>query len=279
MRVVDDHAIRTHGAIRFRSEYHYAVFEYWRSAKVLRFLERNGVLQLGRVLDDGCGGGGMCVSLGEEAGLVVGIDLTNRFGAAGVPLAREKRVDAVRFAMADGLELPFADGVFDTVLSHAVIEHVADPLAYLLEVRRVLRIGGQFYLQTQPYLSPSGAHLPRLKIPVPLHLLLGRGLAFRISRWLGAHAPGMLDVPREGSSFLTMAERGETKQDDLLNRVTVRRLRAQIASAGFRVLREDLYPNGLAKRWLPGPVVRSLPSVPFARDVLVTNMEYLLQAE
>ena len=89
----------------------------------------------------------------------------------------------------------------------------------------------------------------------------------------------MLDVPREGSSFLTMAERGETKQDDLLNRVTVRRLRAQIASAGFRVLREDLYPNGLAKRWLPGPVVRSLPSVPFARDVLVTNMEYLLRAE
>ena len=279
MRVVDDQAIRAHAAIRFRSEYHYAVFEYWRSAKVLRFLERNGVSRLGRVLDDGCGGGGMCVSLGEETVLVVGIDLTNRFGAAGVPLAREKQVDSVRFSMADGLALPFADGVFDTVLSHAVIEHVADPLAYLFEVRRVLRTGGQFYLQTQPYLSPSGAHLPRLKVPVPLHLLLGRNLAFRISRWLAAHAPAMLDVPREGSSFLTMATRGETKQDDLLNRVTVRKLRAQIEDAGFRVLREDLYPSGLARKWLPGLVVRSLPKVPFARDVLVTNMEYLLRAE
>jgi hypothetical protein len=143
----------------------------------------------------------------------------------------------------------------------------------------VLRTGGQFYLQTQPYLSPSGAHLPRLKVPVPLHLLLGRNLAFRISRWLAAHAPAMLDVPREGSSFLTMAMRGETKMDDLLNRVTVRKLRAQIADAGFRVLREELYPSGLARKWLPGLVVRSLPKVPFARDVLVTNMEYLLRAE
>ena len=279
MRVVDDHAIRTQGAIRFRSEYHYAVFEYWRSAKVLRFLERNGVLQLGRVLDDGCGGGGMCVSLGEETGLVVGIDLTNRFGAAGVPLAREKQVDTVRFSVADAVALPFADGVFDTVLSHAVIEHVADPRAYLLEIRRVLRTGGRCYLQTQPYLSPSGAHLPRLRIPLPLHLLLGRTVAFRVSRWLAAHAPGMLDVPREGSSFLTTARPGEIKQDDLLHRVTVRSLRQQIAGAGFRVLREDLYPNGLAKRWLPAPLLRSLPSMPFARDVLVTNMEYLLQAE
>jgi hypothetical protein len=45
------------------------------------------------------------------------------------------------------------------------------------------------------------------------------------------------------------------------------------------VLREELYPSGLARKWLPGLVVRSLPKVPFARDVLVTNMEYLLRAE
>ena len=51
MNVVDDQAIRTHAAIRFRSEYHYAVFEYWRSAKVLRHLDRCGVTRLGRVLD------------------------------------------------------------------------------------------------------------------------------------------------------------------------------------------------------------------------------------
>lgn len=262
--------------MRFRSEYHYAVFEFWRSAKVLRFLARNGVSRLGRVLDDGCGGGGMCVSLGEETDLVVGIDLSGRFGESGMRLAREKQVRTVHLCRADALALPFGAEEFDTVLSHAVIEHVPDPVAYLREIRRVVRPGGRVYLQTQPYLSPSGSHLPRLKVPVPLHLLLGRSIAFRLSRWLARHAPAMLDVPAEGSSFLTMATRGETKRDDLLNHVTVRRLRLHIAAAGFSVIREDLYVAGVAQRWLPAPLAARVPKMPFVRDVLVTNMEYLL---
>ena len=60
MRQIDDEAISAHAAVRFRSEYHYAVFEYWRSAKLIAFLEGTGVDLSGRVLDDGCGGGGMC---------------------------------------------------------------------------------------------------------------------------------------------------------------------------------------------------------------------------
>ena len=61
MRVVDDRAIKEHASVRFRSEYHYAIFEYWRSAKVLGWLDRAGIRTFGRVLDDGCGGGGMGV--------------------------------------------------------------------------------------------------------------------------------------------------------------------------------------------------------------------------
>ena len=49
MRTVDDKAIRDHASVRFRSEYHYAVFEYWRSAKVLAYLDQTGVRRYGRV--------------------------------------------------------------------------------------------------------------------------------------------------------------------------------------------------------------------------------------
>ena len=56
------------------------------------------------------------------------------------------------------------------MLSHAVIEHVADAPLYLRECARVLAPGGHVYLSTAPYLSFAGAHLPRLKVPVPLHL-------------------------------------------------------------------------------------------------------------
>jgi SAM-dependent methyltransferase len=276
VRVVDDRAIRDHASVRFRSEYHYAVFEYWRSAKLLGYLDRSGLRRFGRVLDDGCGGGGMCVSFGEESESVVGIDLSHRFADAGTRLALEKGVSNVTFARADGAALPFADQSFDLVLSHAVIEHVADPAGYLAEARRVLKNDGLFFLQTAPYLSPHGAHLPRLKVPVPLHLLVGRRAAFAASCWLAEKAPQYLDVDLEGSSFVTLVRRGEKKVDDLLYRVTVRNLRRNIRQAGFRLLREDLYVSRLAKRWLPSNLSVLVPKVPLFRDILITNVEYLL---
>lgn len=276
MRVVDDRAIKEHASVRFRSEYHYAVFEYWRSAKVLGWLDRAGIRTFGRVLDDGCGGGGMGVSFAEEAREVVGIDLSNRFGDAGVRLAGEKGVRNISFARADGTQLPFTSGSFDFVLSHAVIEHVADPAAYLHEARRVLAPGGRLFLQTAPYLSPHGAHLPKLKIPVPFYLFTGRRAAFAMSCWMARHHPEWLDVDREGSSFITLVERGAKKTDDLLYKATVRNLRGHIADAGFRTVREDLYVSRMAKRLFGKGASSLVPQVPFVRDVLVTNMEYLL---
>ena len=68
MRVIDERAIKAHADLRFRSEYDYALFEYYRSAKVIAFLERAGVAVAGRVLDAGCGGGGMPLSLAAVAG-------------------------------------------------------------------------------------------------------------------------------------------------------------------------------------------------------------------
>ncbi len=126
MRAIDERAIKAHAGLRFRSEYDYALFEYYRSAKVIAFLQRAGVAVRGRVLDAGCGGGGMPLSLAEEAGPVVGIDPIDRFGDAGVRLGRERGLRRLHFALADGMALPFSGGAFDLVLSHAVIEHVAD---------------------------------------------------------------------------------------------------------------------------------------------------------
>jgi SAM-dependent methyltransferase len=146
VRAIDERAIKAHADQRFRSEYDYALFEYYRSAKVIAFLERAGVAVRGRVLDAGCGGGGMPLSLGEEVRNVVGIDPIDRFGDAGARLARERGLPNVHFARADGMALPFANGVFDLVLSHAVIEHVADAALYLRECARVLATDGRMYL-------------------------------------------------------------------------------------------------------------------------------------
>jgi ubiquinone/menaquinone biosynthesis C-methylase UbiE len=275
VRTIDERAIKAHADLRFRSEYDYALFEYYRSAKVFAFLERAGVTIRGRVLDAGCGGGGMPLSLAEEAASVVGIDPAERFQDAGVRLGREKGLRNLHFALADGMALPFADGTFDLVLSHAVIEHVADAPLYLREAARVIGRGGHVYLSTSPYLSFAGAHLPRLKVPVPLHLIAGRRVAFATFRFLARHAEWTLKEPAHENSFIRDARRGEVKHDDLLEKVRVRRLRAQIAEAGLRIVREELHVTGTVRR-MPAPVARWLRDSALTQDVLISNMEYVL---
>jgi ubiquinone/menaquinone biosynthesis C-methylase UbiE len=275
VRRIDDRAIKAHADVRFRSEYDYALFEYYRSAKVIAFLERAGIAVGGRVLDAGCGGGGMPLSLAEEAAAVVGIDPVERFEDAGVRLGRERGVRNLHFALADGMALPFSDGAFDLVLSHAVIEHVADARLYLRECARVLAPRGHVYLSTAPYLSFAGAHLPRLKIPVPLHLIVGRRIAFAAFRTLARHAAWTLKEPANENSFIKAARRGEIKQDDLLEKVRVARLRDQIAAAGLRIVREELHVTATVRR-MPAPVARWLRDCAVTQDALISNIEYVL---
>jgi len=52
------------------------------------------------------------------------------------------------------LDLPFADGAFDAVLSVNVLEHVPEPAQVMGEMARVLRSGGLLYLVT-----PQGARV------------------------------------------------------------------------------------------------------------------------
>jgi SAM-dependent methyltransferase len=275
VRRISEAEIKAHADRRFRSEYDYALFEYYRSAKVIAFLERAGVEIRGRVLDAGCGGGGMPLSLAEHADEVIGIDPIDRFSQAGARLARERGLPRLRFLQADGMALPFAAGSFDLVLSHAVIEHVADAPLYLRECRRVLKTDGRVFLSTAPYLSFAGAHLPRLRVPVPLHLLAGRWIAFRTFRVLARHAPWTLREPAHENSFIRDARNGIVKHDDLLEKVTVSRLRRQIAESGFRVQREELHVTSTVRR-LPAAIGRWLGSNPLTQNALISNMEYVL---
>jgi len=88
----------------------------------------------GRILDLGCGTGGVLQHLGPF-GSAIGLD-------PAVEAAQYCRRRDVPMVVGSGLELPFADASFDVVLALDVIEHVPDDVALLREVRRVLRPGG-----------------------------------------------------------------------------------------------------------------------------------------
>jgi hypothetical protein len=131
------------------------------------------------------------------------------------------------------------------------------------------------YLSTSPYLSFAGAHLPRLKLPVPLHLMIGRRAAFATFRVLARHAAWTLREPANENSFIKAAQRGEVKEDDLLEKVRVTRLRGQIADAGLRVIREELHVTATVRR-LPAPIARWIRDSELTQDALISNMEYVL---
>jgi SAM-dependent methyltransferase len=278
LRIIDDRAIAEAGLVRRRSEYHYCVFEYLRSPKILQVLDKAGVgLQGRRVLDAGCGSGGTTLSFAEESALAVGIDIRPRFRSAGTRLAQEKGIANARFAHADGVQLPFRDAVFDVVLCHEVVEHVSAADGYLRECHRVLRPGGFVYLSTAPYLSLIGAHLPRLRVPIPLHLLLGRRAALRIFHFLANHATWTLRDPPESCGFVQENRASPEPLDSLKQLITVRGLRASAKRAGFRQLWEDLRITGFFNRTLPGPLRRLLARTPWTQDVMTGQMQYLLQ--
>jgi SAM-dependent methyltransferase len=94
-----------------------------------------------RVLDCGCGPGAISVGLAEAVGPtghVSGID----FGESQIEAAQGRGTPNLSFRVASVYELPFEDGAFDLVFSHALFEHLAEPIRGVNEIRRVLRPGG-----------------------------------------------------------------------------------------------------------------------------------------
>lgn len=99
-----------------------------------------------RVLEVGCGAGVFLPLLAQAvgpAGRVVGIDHAPEFVAtARERMASEDLEQRVTVREADAYHLPFAAGEFAAAHCERVLMHLEDPLAALLEIRRVVAAGG-----------------------------------------------------------------------------------------------------------------------------------------
>jgi SAM-dependent methyltransferase len=200
----------------------------WRtSGDEFESLMRRHLMPASRVLDVGCGRGGVMELFWREMALSVGVDpdwaslREHRTRIVGQPLSAISQRPAMPLACAFAERLPFRDASFDIVIALWVLEHLREPERVFREIARVLAPGGVFLFIT----------------PNALHPLLW---ANRAAQWLPAVQRVL--IPR----LYGRAEADTFRVHYRAN--TPARLRALAAQCGFRVqsLRAIADPTYLA---------------------------------
>ena len=98
-----------------------------------------------RLLDIGCGFGGLTQLVGDHLGIreAHGVDIDE----IALNEATEKGVKTRRLDIGDG-DLPFGEGFFDLVISFGVLDYLPEFDPMLREIFRVLKPGGRLYSRT-----------------------------------------------------------------------------------------------------------------------------------
>ena len=97
------------------------------------------------LLDVGCGPASITADLAERVapGRVVALDAAaDALEAARATLSERGLSEQVEVTSGDVMALPFEDASFDVVHAHQVLQHLADPVGALAEMRRLTRPGG-----------------------------------------------------------------------------------------------------------------------------------------
>ena len=164
-----------------------------------------------RLLDVGCGPGTITADFAGRVGResVLGVD-----ASAEIIAAAERDHQGVSFATGDVYRLDFPDSSWDIVHAHQVLQHLADPIAALKEMRRVVKPGGIVAARDSDYATktwyPADARLDRW---LALYSEIARAnggepdAGRRLLAW--AHAAGFSQVKASASAwcFATPDER------------------------------------------------------------------------
>lgn len=145
-----------------REQYRQAHPGWQPATEVYAGLVRAHLPPAGRLLDVGCGRGGLVEQLAHPLRQMMGIDPDSLS-------LRQHRLDLPRAAALSD-QIPFAAGSFDVVFASWLLEHLERPSLTFNEIGRVLKPGGVFV-----FITPNGRH--------PL-ALLNRGLG-RFARLQG----------------------------------------------------------------------------------------------
>ncbi|WP_422929487.1 class I SAM-dependent methyltransferase [Singulisphaera sp. PoT] len=184
------HAIGADTDLRGAAEAYYAMTDDVVDARRDRFLRHIGMAefrgealysllpQKGRILEVGCGTGGLLVPALRGGRSIVGVDIASRWLVVARRRLRDHGLDTELVA-ASAETLPWPDASFDVIVADSLLEHVDNPILALREWRRVLKPGGSLIvwspnrrtLTVDPHVGLWGiGWLPRSLVPGYLRL-------------------------------------------------------------------------------------------------------------
>jgi 2-polyprenyl-3-methyl-5-hydroxy-6-metoxy-1,4-benzoquinol methylase len=223
-----------------------------------------------KVLDVGCGAGGLTLALAENAADCLGIDLNPSHIAEASRLATERSVNA-EFATADILKTNELDKIlagrsFQLIIFSEVLEHLLtlENVSFILsQLKKYLAPQGRVYVSFPPWFNPYGGHQagwPIIRCVPWFHLL-----PTRIKQFI---------APAQVEPYLAFFQE--------LNHLTISSFERSARQAGLKIVKKELFHLRPEYYWrYRVPTIHSsiIGGIPGVREVTTTGAFYLLAAD
>ena len=135
----------------YKEEYYKSSLYDYTSYRLERIVALARPVEGKRILDLGCGPGGIAVRCALKGAEVIGIDVSEDALRLSAQRAARSNAKLLLFEF-DGKEIPFVDSAFDSIILSDVVEHVDDQTlnCLLKECNRLLKPDGRVVIHTSP---------------------------------------------------------------------------------------------------------------------------------
>lgn len=224
-----------------------------------------------RVLDIGCGEGGLLCALAEAGARGLGLEINPSRLAIARQLAPIKQPPRIDFVAADFFYPPLAPNhrPVDLIILRDVFEHLPDKPLAVQKLKALLAPGAKLFITFPPFYAPFGGHQQMLKsflrrMPY-FHAapeFLWKGIRGWIQRFDGN--PKFLDEMEKLRRY----------------RISIGGFRKMIRAAGLCICRERFYISRPSYHIRFGwPIIRGdfLRRVPVLREVLISGAFFMIE--